>query len=353
VKDVSKITIQKNTSIREGMRVIDDGGLRIALVVDEAQQFFGVITDGDIRRGLLAGYNLDAAVSLIANRNPIIGREGETMQALKQRAQKASVNLIPILSDTKKVLRLIILNEVRIIPPRANRVVLMAGGLGTRLRPLTETVPKPMLRVGNKPILEHIIENLKRSGLVEIDMCVSYKSHVIQDYFQDGAQFGVNITYLEEETRMGTAGALQLLARRPTGPFIVMNGDLLTNMDFTTMLEYHESERAFGTMGVREFEYQVPYGVVQVDQNQIKSIQEKPVQTCLVSAGIYVLSPEAISLIPKGEYFDMPDLFTRIIEAQHRAVSFLIKDYWLDIGRISDYEKAQAEIDIVLKKREE
>lgn len=335
------------------MVVIDKGGMRIALVVDEKNKFYGVITDGDVRRGLLAGHNLETPVSEITNRNPVVGSENDSQQTLKHKAQKASVNLVPVLDSQKNIINLVIVNQVRLTPPRNNRAILMAGGLGTRLRPLTETVPKPMLRVGNKPILEHIIESLKQSGLVDIDLCVSYKSHVIQDYFQDGSQFGVNISYLEEESRMGTAGALQLLPERPSGPFIVMNGDLLTNMDFSNMLDFHEEQGSFGTMGVREFEYQVPYGVVTLANNRIQSIEEKPIKTCLVSAGIYVLSPEAIDFIPKGEYFDMPELFSRMIQAQRITRSYLIKDYWLDIGRISDYEKAQAEIDIVLKKRGE
>ncbi|MCF6173216.1 MAG: NTP transferase domain-containing protein [Campylobacteraceae bacterium] len=221
----------------------------------------------------------------------------------------------------------------------------MVGGLGTRLRPLTETTPKPMLPVGGKPILQTIVERFASYGFVNIVMCVGYKSNIIQDYFGDGSRFGVNIEYVLENKRMGTAGALSLLsdAQKPKEPFFVMNGDLLTNMNFENMLEFHSSNNSKATMAVREYDFQVPYGVVNVDNGKIINIEEKPVHKFFVSAGIYMLNPDAIELIPNNEFYDMPTLFEKYIELGENTMSFPLREYWLDIGRIEEYEQANSE----------
>jgi NDP-sugar pyrophosphorylase family protein len=219
----------------------------------------------------------------------------------------------------------------------------MVGGLGSRLWPLTENTPKPMLKVGDKPIVQTIIERFCEYGFVNIVMCVNYKSHIIQDYFGDGSEFGVNIEYIFEEERMGTAGALSLLRSIPEGPFFVMNGDLLTNVNFEHLLTYHTESEAYATMCVREYDFQVPYGVVNIEGHNILSIEEKPVHRFFVSAGIYMLSPEAIRHIPENKFYDMPTLFEKLIEYKEKVVSFPIREYWLDIGRIEEYERANNE----------
>ena len=219
----------------------------------------------------------------------------------------------------------------------------MVGGLGSRLRPLTETTPKPMLKVGNKPILQTIVEKFAEYGFSDIIMCVNYKSNIIQDYFGDGSAFGVSIEYILEEQRMGTAGALSLLTSSPHEPFFVMNGDLLTNVNFEHLLDYHINQHALATMCVREYDFQVPYGVVNVEGNLIRSIVEKPIHKFFVSAGIYMLSPEVIDYIPKNEFYDMPTLFEALMNKDQRTISFPIREYWLDIGRMEEYERANNE----------
>jgi NDP-sugar pyrophosphorylase family protein len=200
-----------------------------------------------------------------------------------------------------------------------------------------------MLKVGNKPILQTIVENFAKYGYKNIVMCVNYKSGIIQDYFKDGKEFGVNIEYIFEENRMGTAGALSLLKEKPTKPFFVMNGDLLTNVNFEHLHNYHLSNDSIATMCVREYDFQVPYGVVNMENNKILSIEEKPVHKFFVSAGIYMLSPEVLEYIPKNEFFDMPTLFDLIIKDNKNAISFPIREYWLDIGRIEEYKRANDE----------
>ena len=226
---------------------------------------------------------------------------------------------------------------------KTNRVVLMVGGLGTRLRPLTQDTPKPMLKVGNKPILQTIVEKFAEYGFVNITMCVNFNASIIRDYFGDGKEFGVNIDYVLEQKRMGTAGALSLLKERPSEPFFVMNGDLLTNVNFEHILNYHTLNKATATMCVREYDYEVPYGVVKMNDNKIIEIAEKPVQKFFVSAGIYMLSPEILDLIPQDEFYDMPTLFEKAIAQGKNVISFPIHEYWIDIGRLEEYQKANEE----------
>ena len=219
----------------------------------------------------------------------------------------------------------------------------MVGGLGTRLRPLTKDMPKPMLKVGNKPILQTIVEKFAEYGFVNITMCVNFNASIIRDYFGDGKEFGVNIDYVLEQKRMGTAGALSLLKERPSEPFFVMNGDLLTNVNFEHIFNYHTLHKATATMCVREYDYEVPYGVVKMNDNKITAIAEKPVQKFFVSAGIYMLSPEILDLIPQDEFYDMPTLFEKAIAQDKNVISFPIHEYWIDIGRLEEYQKANEE----------
>jgi NDP-sugar pyrophosphorylase family protein len=223
---------------------------------------------------------------------------------------------------------------------RDNWVVLMAGGLGSRLGELTRSCPKPLLRVGPQPILEIILERFIEHGFRQFFISINYKKEMIRDYFGDGSRWGVVIDYLEEYDRMGTAGSLALLPDRPAAPLLVMNGDLLTRVDFARALEFHYERDVQATMCVRKFSQTVPYGVVEVDQHHLLRIVEKPVEEYLVNAGIYVLDPDVLSLIPGGEYMDMTDLFRRVLQAGHTTAAFPFDDYWLDIGRMPDFQQA-------------
>jgi len=338
--NLEDILIKPDSTIIEALRAIDKGAMKIAFVVDEDKKLLGSISDGDIRRALLKGKNLQSNIKDIYNKTPFFVYENFSRNNLIKTCMEKKIYIIPIVDKNKKIIKVITFDELVKNKKYSNKVVLMLGGLGTRLRPLTENTPKPMLKVGGKPILETIIKQFKKHGFENFVFCVNYKAEVIRDYFKDGSDFGINIEYVYEKKRMGTAGALSLLKEKPKEPFFVMNGDLLTTVNFAYMLEYHLKNRAVATMGVREYEYQVPFGVVKTIGNEIFSIEEKPKQKFFVSAGIYVLNPETIDYIPKNEYYDMPSLFEKLIKEKKNAITFPIKEYWCDIGRIEEFEKA-------------
>lgn len=326
------------------MRIIDNSSLQFAAVVDEDMYLLGTVTDGDIRRGLLKGISLNQAVDLVMNCQPISSSLEKSYRQNLNLLKEKKLRQLPIIDHSNKLVNIIFSDELNATQYKTNFVVLMAGGLGTRLRPLTEHTPKPMLNVGSKPILETIIEGFKSHGFVNFIICVNYKKEVIQNYFQDGTAFGVNIEYIEEEKRMGTAGALSLLKHKPMEPFFVMNADLLTQVNFEQLLHFHEENNSVATMCVRDYEYQIPFGVIETNGQNLVSIKEKPVHKSFVNAGIYTLNPEVLDIIPKDQFFDMPDLFKKLIDQEENTTAFPVREYWLDIGRITDYEKANAEI---------
>lgn len=343
MKPVDQIKLLSSSTIREALRIIDNGAMQIAIIVDENDRLIGTLTDGDIRRGLLNNLTLDDTVESIVFKNPTVAKLTDSKEEILQKALVKKLHQMPLVDNDNRVIGIRGIEELVRPHRKPNKVVLMVGGLGSRLRPLTEETPKPMLKVGNKPILQTIVERFAQYGFTDIVMCVNYKSDVIRNYFGDGSAFGVTIEYLLEEQRMGTAGALSLLSPLPKEPFFVMNGDLLTNTNFEHLLEYHTDQNAAATMCVREYDFQVPYGVVNVKENRILSIVEKPVHKFFVSAGIYMLSPQIIELIPKNLFYDMPSLFEAAIAQNRKAISFLIHEYWLDIGRMEEYERANVE----------
>lgn len=349
MKSVKNIKLTPTSTIREALIIIDSGAMRIALVVDESNRLIGTLTDGDIRRGLLNNLSLSDCIESIVYKTPTVAVLSDTKEEILQKALRKKLHQIPIVDENYCIIGIQEISEL--VKPRIkpNKVILMVGGLGSRLRPLTENTPKPMLQVGNKPILQTIVEKFAEYGFVNIVMCVNYKSHIIQDYFGDGSAFGVMIEYILEEQRMGTAGALSLLKPVPNEPFFVMNGDLLTNVNFEHLLDYHSAHNAVATMCVREYDFQVPYGVVNMEENKIVSIQEKPIHKFLVSAGIYLLNPETIGLISKNDFYDMPTLFETLINKGQKTISFPIRGYWLDIGRMEEYERANSEYDKVFE----
>lgn len=335
--------ISENVSIKKALEVIDKGTMRIAIIVDNANKFLGIINDGDIRRALLKGYTLDISIVDIYQKNPSICKITDTKEHVIKTAIKNKVYQIPIIDENNILVHIEDLATLLSGKIKKNKVVIMAGGLGTRLRPLTDDIPKPLLKVGTKPILETIIENFANYGFKEIIISVNYKANMIKEYFGDGSDFGVEIKYLEEDKKLGTAGALSLIKEEIKEPFFVMNGDLLTNVNFEHLLDFHLSGNSIGTMCVREYEYQIPYGVIQIDKDEIKAIEEKPINKFFVNAGIYLLSHKVLNYIPKNEFFDMPTLFQKLIEEELKILSFPIHEYWLDIGRIVDYERANNE----------
>ena len=343
MKNIENIKLTVNSTIKEALQVIDSGAVKFAIVVDEDDKLIGTLTDGDIRRAILDEKSLSDNIESIYFRDPTVVSVNNTKEEIINLCTSKKIYQIPVVDNDGRVVSIDLLDELLKPETHPNKVVLMVGGLGTRLRPLTDTTPKPMLHVGGKPILQTIVEKFVSYGFVNIVMCVGYKSNIIQDYFEDGSKFGANIEYVLEDKRMGTAGALSLLKEKPTEPFFVMNGDLLTNVNFEHLLEYHLKNSSTATMCVREYDFQVPYGVVKIEDGQIKTIEEKPVHKFFVSAGIYMLESSCINLIPSDEFYDMPTLFEKLIGMNENTLSFPLREYWLDIGRIEEYEKANKE----------
>lgn len=343
MSEFKKILVNARISVKDALLLLDQTALQILLVVDAENKLLGTITDGDIRRGLLKGLTLADEIESIVFTSPTVGRVTESNQEVIKKAVRQKLHQIPIVDECNRVVGLKEIDELIKPDIKPNKVVLMVGGLGTRLYPLTQDTPKPMLKVGGQPILHTIVERFASYGFVNVVMCVNYKAEAIQKYFGDGKAFGVNIEYVIEEDRMGTAGALSLITTKPSEPFFVMNGDLLTNINFESLLDYHQSQKACATMCVREYDFQVPYGVVNVDGYKIQSIEEKPMHKFFVNAGIYMLSPVILDLIPANELYDMPTLFERLIAEKQNAISFPIHEYWLDIGQMNEYEQANRE----------
>ncbi len=339
------ILLTPTSTIKEALLIIDKGAMKIALVVDENEKLIGTLSDGDIRRGLLNNLTLDDNIDNIIFRTPTVCNINDPIDKIIRIAILKKVYQVPIVDENGYLVKIEDLGSMLSITNRANHVILMAGGLGTRLHPLTHKTPKPLLKVGNQPILETIINNFAKYGFRNIIISVNYKSEMIIDYFKDGSAFGVNISYIHENERLGTAGALSLLESKPNQPFFVMNADLLTNINFEHLLDYHLNGSSDATMCVREYDFQVPYGVIEIESQQITSIIEKPIHKFFVNAGIYVLSPKVLEKIPKNQFYDMPTLFDELIKEKQKVLSFPIHEYWLDIGRLDEYEKANTEFD--------
>jgi len=322
------------------MEVIDNSSLQVALIVNDDKRLLGTVTDGDIRRGILRGVLLDEPIHKIMRTNPTVAHLEDKPEDLYALMKLKQLRQIPILDDHGRVISVEFYDFIALSSQLDNWVVLMAGGLGTRLQPLTDDCPKPLLEVGGRPILQTILESCIKHGFNRFYLSVNYKAKMVEDYFGNGSRWGVDIRYIREDKRMGTAGALSLLPERPTKPFLVMNGDLLTKVNFKQLLDFHLEYCAQATMCVRDYDFQVPYGVVKIQQHRLVDIEEKPAQKFFVNAGIYVLEPEVLDMIPKDEFYDMPSLFMKLVALHHETIVFPIREYWLDIGNKVDFEQA-------------
>ena len=343
IKDWKRTFVKPGTSILEALKVIDKEGLQIALVVDADGKLLGTITDGDVRRGILRGVNLGSPVEEVMFKTPRVAYLSESREVILQKMASLSIHHIPVLDDEGRIVNVEFIEDLIKENRFENEVMLMAGGLGTRLRPLTDNFPKPMLNVGGKPILETIITNFIDYGYYKFHISVNYLAHTIEDYFGDGSKWGAQISYIHEKDRLGTAGSLSLLDKKPDQPFFVMNADLLTKVNFEQLMAYHNAKNSAASMCVRQYEYQVPYGVVNINDHKLVSIEEKPVNQFLISAGIYVLNPETLDFIPKNNYFDMPALLQKLTAENKEVSVFPIREYWMDIGQMNDFHQANNE----------
>ena len=347
MKNWEAILIGPDTTLRDALATIDRGSCQIVLVVDEQRRLLGTLSDGDARRALLRGLSLADQTSQAMFKTPRRAQVGESRRALLAMMTEHSIHQLPLVNADNIVVGLVVLDDLLAPEPRENHVVVMAGGLGSRLRELTQDTPKPMLKVGSRPLLETIVRSYASQGFTRFYFAVNYRGEQIEAHFGDGSAFGVDIRYLREEQRLGTAGALALLPETPSAPFIVTNADLVTKEDYSQMLDQHLASGALGTMGVRDYEMQVPFGVVNEVDGQVTSIEEKPTQRFLVSAGVSVLSPAVLPLVPRNVAFDMPALFEAMMQRGMSLRSHRIAGYWIDIGRLSDFERANADFDRV------
>jgi len=339
--DWRTLVISPELSFLETIQKIEAGAQQIALVVDGGGKLLGTVSDGDVRRAILAGVPLDQSVRAIMKSTPTTIVKGESRLTALLKMKELLIRHIPVIKTDGTLIGLETLSNLLYLDLMPNTVLLMAGGLGTRLGELTKDSPKPLLQVGPKPILEIILENFMEYGFRRFYVSLNYKGEMIQDYFGDGRRFGVDIQYIWERQRLGTAGALSLLPERPKHPLVVMNGDILTRMNFRQMLDFHESQRALATMAVKEYSFQVPYGVVRIqDGTHMISLDEKPLQNFFISAGIYILEPELLGLVPKDTPYDMPELFQTLLRQNHLPAVFPVHEYWLDIGQRPDFDRA-------------
>jgi dTDP-glucose pyrophosphorylase len=345
MKDLERLMIGPDGTLIEALHRIDTGAEGIALVVGDGGRLLGTLTDGDLRRATLAGLDMSSVKvqKLLEGHNrPVSAPVGSSSVELMRLMKKHSVRHVPLLGPDGSVQELALLRELALEDELPVTAVVMAGGKGTRMRPLTETVPKPMLPVGDRPVMEHVLEQLQKVGISHVSITTHYMPEAIEEHFGDGRRFGVEIDYVNEKEPLGTAGALGLL-KSPKGPLLVINGDVLTQVNFRSMFSYHADNHADMTVGVRRFELQVPYGVVDMDESQVVRLDEKPTYRFFINAGVYLIEPAVLSLIKTDERLDATDLIDRLIEARKKVVGFPIHEYWLDIGRPDDYARANKE----------
>ena len=340
MKNLDDYLVRPDASLREVIETINRGAAQIALVADAENKLLGVITDGDIRRAMLRNETLMSLAENIMFRNfrslPSTVTEEKALELMRHE----TLHQVPALDEQGRVVRLFLLEELLKPKKHPNRVVIMVGGEGKRLHPLTQNCPKPMLRVGGKPLLEIVLEQCIDAGLENFYFSVNYLKEQIQDHFGDGARWNVRIDYLEETQPLGTAGSLSLLPQKPSEPLLVLNGDILTQVDYGQLLRFHDKNQAKATLCVRQHATQIPYGVVRIDDLHVLMIEEKPVLSHYVNAGIYLLDPTLLDLVPQDRMFDMPTLLDKAIQNQQKVTAFPIHEYWLDVGHPETLERA-------------
>lgn len=338
-----KVTLHKELSFLDLVRAIDLGGYGYVALVDAEERFLGISTDGDVRRCLL---NNKMTLDDVVNKTPKTVLDTTPHDEAIALLRSLHLKNMPVVDENNKLVRMVSLDENDFVS-KENRVVIMAGGLGKRLGELTRNTPKPMLKVGERPIMQHIIEQFRDHGYKHFIISTSYKKEVIENYFHDGKKFGVSIEYVNETQRLGTAGALSLLSKEISAPFFVINADVLSSVDYDGLLNAHLNSASSATMCVRLFSQDVPYGVIECeDDGSIIDIKEKPSYTFNINAGIYVLDPATLHFVPENTFYDMPQMFLDLKKEGHRVNSFTIDDYWIDIGKPQDYELAKQNLDI-------
>jgi dTDP-glucose pyrophosphorylase/CBS domain-containing protein len=344
------ILVHCHSPLRQVMSAIDQGACGIALLVDDRGRLLATLTDGDVRRGVLSGLTMDAPASELLHRKgnaggakPITARFGAPQAGLLALMRQHTIHQIPLLDEDDRPVDLAVIDDL-LRPTRLPlAAIIMAGGFGTRLAPLTDSVPKPMLPVGGRPMLHHIVNQLREAGIQRVIIATHYLPDMIESYFGRGDQFGLEIQFVHEHQPLGTAGALGLIDT-PQVPFLVINGDVLTDVNYRAMWDFHLEHQADLTVAARSTEFQIPYGILQCSGVEVRDIREKPTQSLLISAGIYLLNPSVHAAIPRDTRLDMPELIERMIGQGSAVVSFPVLEYWLDIGRHAEYRQAEEDV---------
>lgn len=332
------------STIEQAIRNLDQVAIKIVLVVNEKGELVGTISDGDIRRGLLKGLDLNSPIASVIHRNALVVPPEMGRELVMQLMLVNKIQQIPVVDEQQHVVGLHLWDEITTLPTRSNLMVIMAGGMGTRLRPHTKNCPKPLLLVAGKPMLEHIIERAKSEGFSHFVLAIHYLGHMIEDHFGNGQRLGVQIDYLREQSPLGTAGALGLLNPRPEAAFVVTNGDVITDIRYGELLDFHIRHDSAATMAVRVHEWQHPFGVVHTQGVEIVGFEEKPVARSHINAGVYALDPNALSLLSTDDHCDMPTLFERLQAKSKRTVAYPMHEPWLDVGRPDDLVVARANL---------
>lgn len=338
--------VTPDMTIKETLKVINEHACRIAFVIDENDRLIGVVTDGDVRRGLLADLSLAEKVINVTNTAPIVCSEEEaTRDNVRRIIRDNHILNLPVVNTDNQLIDVFTYDNLDRNPKKDNPVFIMAGGFGTRLRPLTDNCPKPMLKIGDLPILEHILNQFIENGFHQFYFSTHYLAEQIRNYFGDGTEWGVTISYIHETVPLGTGGALGLLPKEKIElPMIVINGDVMTKIDFGRLIDFHAERKSIATMCVREYTHDVPFGVIDIDGYYVQSMIEKPTHRNFVNAGIYVLNPEIVISAPMGEKVDLPTVLQECMDNGSKVSSFPIHEYWLDVGRIDDFELAQRDV---------
>ena len=335
--DLENVICDKKDSILSVMQKMSEKHKIFCCVLDGGK-LSGFINDSDIRRAIIKGISLEVPIEEIANKNPVTARKGTSKYVLRLLFEKAKKEVIPIITDDGTLDDIMDCRNYFLKHIVANKAFIMAGGEGKRLRPITESIPKSMVKISKKPIVEMIIENIIEAGFVHIVFCVNYLASQIKDYFGDGKRWGIEIEYIHEPKKLGTAGALSLYDKKLEEPFFVFNGDVLSNLSLKQLIEYHKEEECVATICVAEYDFQIPYGAIKIKNNRLESIIEKPIYSYFVNAGIYVFNPDVINLIPKNEFFDMTDLLEKINKHHPGSITcYPIHESWRDIGSMKDY----------------
>lgn len=340
---IDGLRVTPHASLREVISVINENAQQFALVVDPTDHLLGVVTDGDVRRAILRGDELDSPAHLVMNANPRFASADLPLQRIYELMAASDVRQMPLVDPAGIVTGYATLDELAHAEKVSTPIVLMAGGKGQRLYPLTKDIPKPMLPVGDTPIIGIILERLRSQGFTDVRISVNYLAEVIEEYVGDGSRFDLKVQYIHENEPLGTAGALATQKGSINEPFIVMNSDLLTHVNLRDLLEFHAKNNAAATVGVREHVIQVPFGVVTVQDSFVTALTEKPLHRSLVSAGIYALDPAALEQLEVGVYCDMPTLLSGLMENTHMVAAFPIHESWLDVGRPEDLNLARSE----------